>query len=150
MIRIGLYGKRHVSALRKTTSLFACVLRTIASGFASTLYEGISPLNPEESLKTMVVKDGFSMELVAAEPLVEEPVLFEFDANGRMYVAEMLSYMQASIPILGSVNPGNDLREVVESAGAGLVSWNGDDDARHHDHKFSQDNEPVLAAYGTR
>lgn len=44
------------------------------------------------------------------------------------FPGKMLSYMQASLPILASVNPGNDLRQVVESADAGLVSWNGEDD----------------------
>lgn len=49
---------------------------------------------PEESLKTMVLQDGYIMEIVAAEPLIEEPVTFAFDGNGRIYVAEMLTYMQ--------------------------------------------------------
>ena len=44
------------------------------------------------------------------------------------FPGKMLSYMQASLPILASVNPGNDLRQVVESAEAGLVTWNGEDD----------------------
>jgi glycosyltransferase involved in cell wall biosynthesis len=44
------------------------------------------------------------------------------------FPGKMLSYMQASLPILASVNPGNDLRQVVEGAGAGLVTWNGEDD----------------------
>jgi len=43
------------------------------------------------------------------------------------FPGKMLSYMQASLPMLASVNPGNDLRQVVEEARAGFVSWNGDD-----------------------
>lgn len=54
----------------------------------------ITGLSPQESLATMVVQDGFKMELVAHEPMVEEPVTISFDGNGRMYVAEMLTYMQ--------------------------------------------------------
>jgi len=42
---------------------------------------------------------------------------------------KLLSYLEAGLPVLGSVNPGNDVKTVVESAGAGLVSWNGEDDA---------------------
>ncbi|WP_235594700.1 DUF7133 domain-containing protein [Paraglaciecola hydrolytica] len=53
----------------------------------------IKALSPQDSLATMVVQDGFKMELVAHEPMVEEPVLLAFDGNGRMYVAEMLTYM---------------------------------------------------------
>jgi type 1 glutamine amidotransferase/mono/diheme cytochrome c family protein len=63
-------------------------------GFDPGLHEEILPMPPEESLKTMIVQDGYSMEIVAAEPLIEEPVTFAFDGNGRIYVAEMLTYMQ--------------------------------------------------------
>ena len=36
---------------------------------------------------------GYRMELVAAEPDVISPAVIEFDGNGRMYVAEFVSYM---------------------------------------------------------
>jgi glucose/arabinose dehydrogenase/mono/diheme cytochrome c family protein len=49
---------------------------------------------PEESLKTMHLPEGYHMELVASEPMIKEPVAITWDANGRMYVAEMLTYMQ--------------------------------------------------------
>ncbi len=52
------------------------------------------PLSPEESMKTMHLPEGYRLELVACEPMVEEPVAIVWDANGRIYVAEMLSYMQ--------------------------------------------------------
>lgn len=51
-------------------------------------------LTPEEERATFVLQDGFVAELVAAEPLVQEPVLAVWDGNGAMYVAEMRSYMQ--------------------------------------------------------
>ena len=50
--------------------------------------------SPEESLKTMHLPEGYHMELVASEPMIKEPVAITWDANGRMYVAEMLTYMQ--------------------------------------------------------
>lgn len=42
---------------------------------------------------TFEVAPGFRVELVAAEPLVEAPVSIAFDEDGRMFVAEMLTYM---------------------------------------------------------
>ncbi|MGC6430019.1 MAG: PVC-type heme-binding CxxCH protein [Jejuia sp.] len=51
-------------------------------------------LSPEESLKTMYLPEGYSIELVASEPMINEPVVMEWDANGKLYVAEMLTYMQ--------------------------------------------------------
>ena len=51
-------------------------------------------LTPEEERATFVLPDGYVAELIAAEPLVEQPVLAVWDADGAMYVAEMRSYMQ--------------------------------------------------------
>ena len=45
-----------------------------------------------EALKTFETVDGFRMELVAAEPLVQSPVAAAFDADGNLYVAEMRDY----------------------------------------------------------
>ena len=47
---------------------------------------------PEEAVKTFESADGFRMELVAAEPLVQSPVAAAFDADGNLYVAEMRDY----------------------------------------------------------
>ncbi|GAB3533635.1 hypothetical protein GCM10027443_19410 [Pontibacter brevis] len=51
-------------------------------------------LSPEESMKTMHLPEGYRMELVASEPMIKEPVAIAWDGNARMYVAEMLTYMQ--------------------------------------------------------
>ncbi|CDG15872.1 glycosyltransferase family 4 protein [Xenorhabdus doucetiae] len=44
------------------------------------------------------------------------------------FPGKLLGYMVNSIPILGSVNHGNDLMEIVNESGAGLISINGDDE----------------------
>lgn len=51
-------------------------------------------LSPEESLKTFNLPKGYHLELVASEPMIKEPVAIAWDGDGRMYVAEMLTYMQ--------------------------------------------------------
>ncbi len=51
-------------------------------------------LSPQESLKTIYLPKGYHAELVASEPMIQDPVAIAWDANGRMYVAEMLTYMQ--------------------------------------------------------
>ncbi|MCL6502408.1 MAG: c-type cytochrome [Pirellulales bacterium] len=54
----------------------------------------IPPVEPAEALDTFVVQPGFQLEVVAAEPLVNDPVAVDFDADGRMYVAEMRGYSE--------------------------------------------------------
>ena len=49
---------------------------------------------PEESMARIEVPEGWRLELVAAEPMVEEPASIAFDGNGVMYVAELNTYMQ--------------------------------------------------------
>ena len=53
---------------------------------------GPPPRTPEESLKAIHLKKGFKAELVAAEPLVQDPVYIDWDAKGRMWVVEMGDY----------------------------------------------------------
>jgi mono/diheme cytochrome c family protein/glucose/arabinose dehydrogenase len=51
-------------------------------------------LSPEESMKRIYLQKGYRLELVASEPMIHEPVAIAWDPNGRMYVAEMNTYMQ--------------------------------------------------------
>jgi mono/diheme cytochrome c family protein/glucose/arabinose dehydrogenase len=50
-------------------------------------------LSPEEALKTFHLAPGFRIELVAAEPLLENPVEIRWDGNGRIWAVEMRAYM---------------------------------------------------------
>jgi putative membrane-bound dehydrogenase-like protein len=49
-------------------------------------------LTPDESLKKMKVPEGFAVEVVAAEPLVRQPVAIDFDDRGRLWVIQYLQY----------------------------------------------------------
>ncbi|MCU0879458.1 MAG: c-type cytochrome [Pirellulaceae bacterium] len=50
------------------------------------------PLSPAESLAALHVRPGFKIELVAAEPLVVDPVAFDWGPDGRLWVVEMRDY----------------------------------------------------------
>jgi glycosyltransferase involved in cell wall biosynthesis len=56
---------------------------------------------------------------------------------------KLLSYVEAGLPVLGSVNFGNELKQIVEEAGAGIVAWNGDDDALLDAATKLLDDEPL-------
>lgn len=49
--------------------------------------------SPQKALETMKMADGFRVELIAAEPLIEDPVALAYDADGRIWVVEMRGYM---------------------------------------------------------
>ena len=50
-------------------------------------------LSPDEALERFALQPGYRIELVAAEPLVQDPVVVRFDERGRMWVCEMRGYM---------------------------------------------------------
>ena len=53
-----------------------------------------APLSPEQALQVLRVAPGLRVELVAAEPLVQDPVAIAFDAQARLWVVEMRGFMR--------------------------------------------------------
>jgi len=50
-------------------------------------------LSPAQALESFVVQDGFHVELVASEPMIQDPVSAIFDPDGSIWVVEMQSFM---------------------------------------------------------
>ena len=48
---------------------------------------------PKEEIESIHLPAGYHLELVASEPDIICPVICAWDGNGRMYVAEMRTYM---------------------------------------------------------
>lgn len=54
----------------------------------------ISPVRtPSQEKSTFQIEPGFTIELVASEPMVQEPVAMSFDGDGRLWVVEMRGFM---------------------------------------------------------
>src|SRR5438093_10836540 len=65
----------------------------------------VPPTEATNALKAFQIKKGFHLELVAAEPLVIDPIAMSFDENGRLFVIEMRDYseMREVHPHLGRI-----------------------------------------------
>jgi O26-antigen biosynthesis N-acetyl-L-fucosamine transferase len=82
--------------------------------------------------------DAGNMTLLPSVSQLEyEKMLSEFDIglfslhaghSAHNFPGKLLGYMANQKPILGSINVGNDLEQVVCGANAGFISVNGDDD----------------------
>lgn len=59
------------------------------------------------------------------------------------FPGKMLGYMYQAMPILASINPGNDLKEILEAHEAGWVSLNGNDDLLY-EHALRLSEDPAL------
>jgi putative membrane-bound dehydrogenase-like protein len=99
-----------------------CWFSLIALGAASVAlgYKEVPPpekvvlpraLSPAESLASIKVPADLELELVAAEPLVADPIDIAWDAAGRMWVVEMADYPNG---IDGRGRPGGRIR-ILES-----------------------------------
>jgi putative membrane-bound dehydrogenase-like protein len=66
------------------------------------------PLSPAEAIRKMTVPEGFTVELVASEPDLVNPVAMTFDERGRVWVTESLEYPRRS------PGPGRDRVKVLE------------------------------------
>lgn len=75
-------------------AFIACLGSCDRAAPVSVSDEGPSPALPADAeITTFVVEPGFKIELVAAEPMVQDPVVITFDADGRLWVVEMRGFM---------------------------------------------------------
>lgn len=66
----------------------------------------IPPKNPSEAIRCLQVGPGLRVEEVAAEPLINDPIVMEFDEFGRAFVVDLLPYNQYA-------KPGSNVKGVI-------------------------------------
>ncbi len=55
--------------------------------------EPVKPLSPKDEQARFILPPGYHLELVMSEPQIISPGAIAFDGDGRMFVAELRSYM---------------------------------------------------------
>lgn len=68
---------------------YLCIAAAISTIGGSLMGQS---LTAEQSRERMKVAEGFKVEIVAAEPMVRQPVAMEFDDRGRLWVIQYLQY----------------------------------------------------------
>jgi len=66
------------------------------------------PRDPQTAAKMMTVPEGFSVEVVAAEPDIVNPVAMTIDERGRFWITESLEYPRRD------AGPGKDRVKILE------------------------------------
>ncbi|PYJ00874.1 MAG: dehydrogenase, partial [Verrucomicrobia bacterium] len=74
------------------------------------------PKTPAQALATFRTKADFTVELVAAEPLIESPVAIDWGPDGRLWVCEMYDYPTG---LDGKFKPGGRIKVLSSSKGDG-------------------------------
>jgi len=67
---------------------------------ASLMYPVGGPSVPEETVRQMDLHPGFKASVVAAEPLINKPIAIQWDASGRLWVAETPEYPNGRRPMV--------------------------------------------------
>ena len=89
----------------------------VAAATSAAPAAAIEPvLSAPDSLKKIHVPNGFSVELVACEPLTIDPVAIDWSADGRLWVVEMADY---PLGMDGNGKPGGRVRVLDDTDGDG-------------------------------
>jgi len=101
--------------------------------------EGIRPLSPEEAQGAFHLRSDLTIELVACEPLVVDPIAIDWSADGLLWVCEMRDYPSG---VDGDWKPGGRIKVLRDQNGdgrydeatifldnipfpTGIMNWNG-------------------------
>ena len=63
-----------------------------------------TPLTPDAALKTFYMPPGYRIELVASEPLIQDPIVIDFDADGRLWAVEMPAFHYPDVRSAGQLD----------------------------------------------
>ncbi len=74
------------------------------------------PKSPAEGLASIHVRPGLKVELVASEPLIVDPVAFDWGPDGRLWVVEMRDYPNG---MDGKGKPGGRIKVLEDTHGDG-------------------------------
>jgi mono/diheme cytochrome c family protein/glucose/arabinose dehydrogenase len=85
-------GGKYLSLSRKIAQSPASDLQTVDYKKYASLKK--PPLHPEEALGKFKLEEGFRIEIVAHEPMVVDPIAMDIDADGRLWVIDMPTYMR--------------------------------------------------------
>ena len=76
-------------------------------------------LTPAQEIRTFHMAPGFQVQLVASEPLVVDPIVAEFDGNGRLWVVEMQGYAVGQ-KMINMEEPVGDVAILEDTDGDGI------------------------------
>jgi len=120
------YTKHPITFFATLLILFACKQpdkQTQSGEFKRVVVDTNPPvtaLSPEESMKKVQLPPGFHLELVASEPMVQEPVALAWDGNGKMYVVEMNTFMKDA-NATGEYEPTSRIKLLEDTNGDGKM-----------------------------
>ncbi|TWU17149.1 Cytochrome c [Novipirellula galeiformis] len=106
----------HYQSARSQSSKVSDAGTSAKPAEVAATHDDLKPMSPADSLAATHVREGYEIQLVAAEPLVKDPVAIEWGADGRLWVAEMADY---PLGMDGNGKPGGRIRFLEDTNGDG-------------------------------
>ena len=97
--------------------LFFITLSSHTKGADGLHIPKTAPLTTDKALQVFKTENGFQMQLVASEPLVQDPVAAAFDEDGNLFVVEMSDYPN---PLPPNTPPKGRIRKLMDSDDDGI------------------------------
>jgi putative membrane-bound dehydrogenase-like protein len=109
------FHSRHLWVQNEDTALFK---DHVDRRSFNELLEGVEPRakSPTASLHSIRTRPGFTVELVASEPLLQSPIAFAWGADGKLWVVEMGDYPLGED---GHGKPGGRIKYLEDTKGTG-------------------------------
>ena len=80
----------------------------------------VTPLEPQASQQSIRMEAPFKADLIAAEPMVNEPIVMAWGGDGALYVVELRGYMQDA-DHSGAQEPVGQVVRLEDSNGDGIM-----------------------------
>jgi mono/diheme cytochrome c family protein/glucose/arabinose dehydrogenase len=77
-------------------------------------------LSPADALRTFAMPPGYRLELVASEPLIQDPIAIDWDPAGRLWAIELPGYMR-DIKATGEHDPIARIVVLEDATGDGTM-----------------------------
>ena len=90
-VRLPLSRRSQSRSLLKSKSSSRIYLKTGGDKLTNWV-QGDKVSRPDEALRAFKTIDGLTMELVASEPVIRQPIDLHFDDRGRLWVVQYLQY----------------------------------------------------------
>src|SRR5690348_12224258 len=105
-----------LSFARSTMRRLAIALLILCAANPQARAQPPDAKSPAESLKCIQMRPGFTVELMAAEPLVKSPIAFAWGPDGKFWVVEMGDY---PLGLENKGKPGGRIKYLEDTDGDG-------------------------------
>lgn len=98
MFCLGGCGDKQTQKATDILTLSSAIAKSDGNSLQKFDYEEYShlktpPLEPGQALEKFQLEEGFRIEVIAHEPMVVDPIAMDIDADGRLWVIDMPTYM---------------------------------------------------------